>query len=76
MMPESLRKGITAARASGTTLTAIAAMLNAQNVPPRRAAAWYASTVANVLKSMALAVRRSRSETICREFLDFRSVLV
>ncbi len=54
-LPQSVRERVMADRATGLSLRAIADRLNTEQVPTaQEGARWYASTVANVLRSLEL----------------------
>lgn len=53
-LPENVRRRISAERDQGETLTAIASRLNEELVPTARGGTWHPSTIAHVLKSVAL----------------------
>lgn len=54
VLPNWVRRRIARARASGRSLSAIADELNAKHVPTARGGRWYPSTVAHVVKSVAI----------------------
>lgn len=54
LLAEDVRERIATARAGGSTLAAIAADLNLENVPTARGGRWHPSTVAHVCRSVAL----------------------
>ncbi len=53
-LPGELRRRISAERAAGLSLTGIAERLNAEGVRSAKGGRWYASTVAHVVRSVAL----------------------
>ena len=54
LLPEEIRERIAHEREAGRSLGAIANRLNAEEVPTAMGGKWYASTVAHVLRSVAL----------------------
>jgi len=54
MLPQRVRRRIVRERAKGRSLAAIADELNAKGVPTARGGQWYPSTIAHVVKSVAL----------------------
>ncbi len=60
VLPQKVRRRIARARAQGETLSAIAKKLNDEDVPTAQGKKWYPSTVAHVVRSVAIDEELSR----------------